>query len=90
MRQSRHPQIRELLRKHPDGLTAPEIADALGITNKDIFATVRNMPDTYIDRWRRPLRGKTGRISAVWCVVTPPDDCPQPPPRRPSGKSPRT
>lgn len=81
MRQSRHPQIRKLLLATPDGMTAPEIAEALGINNKEISQTMHAMPDSYIDRWQPPARGKRGRSAAVWCVVVVPEDCPKPEPR---------
>jgi len=39
---------------------------------------LKNMPDTYIDRWvERTERGR-GKWTAVWCIVIPPLDCPQP------------
>ncbi len=39
---------------------------------------VRSMPDAYIDRWIK--NGQ--RVSAVWCVVVPPENCPRPESRR--------
>ncbi|CAB4240543.1 hypothetical protein UFOVP38_3 [uncultured Caudovirales phage] len=69
-------KIRKLLRESPDGLTCKEIADYLGVPTPNVFGVIRAMPDTYIDRWDRTVRGQP--YSAYWCVVIPPEDCPHP------------
>ena len=69
-------KIRKLLQESPDGLTAPQMADYLGVPTSNIYGIVRMMPDTYIDRWDRPDRNQP--YSAYWCVVIPPEDCPHP------------
>jgi hypothetical protein len=39
---------------------------------------LKNMPDTYIDRWVKKTERGRGKWTAVWCIVIPPLDCPQP------------
>ena len=68
-------KTRELLRNNPDGLTARQIADVFDYDNMPhMYRILHSMPDAYIDRWQRT--GK--RLSAVWCVVIPPPNCPKP------------
>lgn len=75
MSKSRHPDIRVLLRKHDDGLTAAQISGALGIKQDSVRQSLGDMPDVYIDRYLEPVRGQ---YPAVWCVVVPPANCPHP------------
>lgn len=70
--------IRELLRKHPDGLTDKEVIKRAGIRlNLDkARRLLENMGDAYVDRWvpgspKFPWR-------PVWCVVDVPPHCPRP------------
>lgn len=77
---SRHPELRALLRKHADGLTVSQLTAQLQLANKDmrrnnIQTSLATMPDAYIDRWEGPNRGQ---YAAVWCVVVPPENCPKP------------
>ena len=78
MKKPHHPAIRELLRSHPDGLTAEQIQRSLGISKPE---TVRRcldaMPDTYIDRWTK-TRNCRGQFLAIWCLVDVPANCPYP------------
>ena len=79
MRASYHPEIRALLRSHPEGLTTNELAE-LSERISDARAALRSlesMPDAYIDRWvsRKTARGQW---QGVWCVVVPPENCPYP------------
>lgn len=78
MKRSHHPEIRELLRRHPEGLTTQDIAANLERISGAAAArrALESMPDAYIDRWIKPARG--GHYNAVWCVVTPPPHCPYP------------
>ena len=71
--------IRASLQGIPDGMTLEELADLLARPKGNIRKVLKNMPDTYIDRWEVAPRGQ---YKAVWCVVVPPSDCP-----RPEGKS---
>jgi hypothetical protein len=75
MRTATEKQIRALLRANPDGLTTKQINDVLERTETNLRRVLRDMPDTYIDRWE-PRERKAH--AAVWCVVVPPEDCPRP------------
>jgi hypothetical protein len=68
-------QIRALLRAHPDGLSTTEIAKHVNREASNTGKLLHGMPDTYIDRWNGPTRGQ---YTAIWCIVTPPDNCPHP------------
>ncbi len=79
MKKPHLPDIRALLRAHPDGLTAEQIHRELPhITS---ITTIRNclerMPDAFIDRWTK-TRNCRGQYLAIWCVVVPPANCPYP------------
>jgi hypothetical protein len=76
MRKSNQIRIRELLREVEDGLTATEIAKRIASDPRAIIASLKCMPDAYIDRWTAASYQK--KHSAVWCVVTPPANCPKP------------
>lgn len=68
-------QTRNLLRANPDGMTAKQIDEGINYDNlPHVYRILKAMPDAYIDRWQRT--GK--RLSAVWCVVVPPPNCPKP------------
>jgi hypothetical protein len=73
---STHPEVRRILREHPDGLTTKELAEKMGRELKHLHVTLRAMPDAYIDRWVQ-LKPQA-QWSAVWCVVDVPQDCPRP------------
>lgn len=68
--------IRALLKKFPDGLTALELSQfmELGRSN-NVSAALRDMGDAYIDRW---VKKATGQWAPVWCVVDVPEHCPRP------------
>jgi hypothetical protein len=72
------PLLRDILRQHPDGLTASQIIEILGdnTPSSTIHTSLHNMPDAYIDRWN--LQNPRGRYSAIWCVVDVPQNCPRP------------
>jgi hypothetical protein len=73
---SRHPEIRALLREHEDGMTVDELALILRVDMSNAVRTaLKQMPDAYIDRWRKAALGPW---TAVWCVVVPPENCPKP------------
>jgi hypothetical protein len=73
---SQHPRIRRLLHQYHDGLTAIQIAERLELKDDSVREALKEMPDTYIDRW---LEAKQSlREQAVWCAVVPPEDCPRP------------
>jgi len=83
MSKSQHPQIRELLKKHDDGLTAKEAAQILGLKHASVHNALAKMNDVYIDRWTPARQGM--REQAVFIWVSSPDllleNCPRPEPR---------
>jgi hypothetical protein len=70
-------QIRTLLRKKPEGLTIKQMRPDLITTKKPnvIRKCLDRMPDAYIDRW---IKGMRGQYESIWCVVIPPAHCPHP------------
>jgi hypothetical protein len=72
---SSHPNIRRLLHQYHDGLTSTEIAERLELKPDTVRNALKDMPDTYIDRWKRVYHEPP---HAVWCAVVPPEDCPKP------------
>ena len=72
-----HPRLRLLLRENPEGLTARQLGTALGAHYSTIRQALEAMPDTFIDRWVREPGGR-GQYTAIWCVITPPPNCPHP------------
>jgi hypothetical protein len=76
MRTSSSHELRALLRANVDGLTLQEIVAAFPErTESNIRRTLKDLPDSYIDRWESAPRQQ---YRAVWCVVIPPEDCPHP------------
>lgn len=74
-------KIRQTLRACPDGLTAGQVSEMLGIPRNAVLSWLKKMGDAYIDRWEMPASG-SGNPAAVWCVVVPPANCPRPAGRR--------
>ena len=72
---SKHDLVRKVLRDSEDGLTVKQITEAVGVDKDPLSRILQTMPDAYIDRWSGPTKGQ---YSAVWCVVVPPENCPQP------------
>ena len=68
--------VRAALRQCPDGLTTAQIHAITQAPQHTISNLLRTMPDAYIDRWQ--TRGTQNYMSAVWCVVVPPPNCPKP------------
>jgi hypothetical protein len=75
MSRSSHPNIRNLLHHYHDGLTSIEISERLELKPDSVRNALKDMPDTYIDRWK-PVANEPPH--AVWCAVVPPEDCPRP------------
>ena len=69
-------QVRQVLQKNPDGLRVAEIVKLINAPENTVNRLLRTMPDTYIDRW--VYRGTQKYLSAVWCVVNVPENCPKP------------
>lgn len=76
MSKPHHPIIRELLKKHPDGLTVKELCSFTGIRDDNVLRSLKSMPDAYIDRWLVAKQQK--REESVWVVVEVPEHCPRP------------
>jgi predicted transcriptional regulator len=73
---SNHNIIRELLKRHPEGLKSREIADITGIDKRVVNKALESVFGVYIDRWERSVFRNT--LSAVWLVVDVPENCPKP------------
>ena len=73
---SNHNIIRELLKRHPEGLKSREIADITGIDKRVVNKALESVFGVYIDRWERSVFRNT--LSAVWVVVDVPENCPKP------------
>lgn len=67
--------VRVALRGVPDGMTLSDLSALLDRPESNVRKVLKAMPDTYIDRWEKAPRHQ---YKAVWCVVTPPADCPRP------------
>jgi hypothetical protein len=78
---NRRHQIDQLLIKHPDGLTRPQIGAMLGADRDTIYAAINKMPHLYIDRWTvisTGAKGQTKRWVPVYCRAEIPPDAPMP------------
>jgi hypothetical protein len=69
-------RLREMLRNEEDGATVAELALRLEARKVSIASALERMPDTYIDRWTEA--GQSRPYEAIWCIVTPPENCPRP------------
>ena len=81
---SKHPLIRRLLHQYHDGLTSIELSERLELKPDTVRNALKEMPDTYIDRWQ-PIASEPPQ--AVWCAVVPPEDCPKPKKKVKKGKT---
>ena len=72
---STHSEIRTILKRHPDGLTASEISDKTSANSDTVRRALQHMPDCYIDRW---VTSNQGNLGAVWIAVDIPENCPKP------------
>jgi hypothetical protein len=75
MRPTRQKAIREMLKKHPYGLTRVELSEKLDIHISNIRTAIKAMPDVYVDRW---IMGSRKQYQKIYCVVVAPEDCPHP------------
>jgi hypothetical protein len=75
MKPTRQQAIRELLLKHPQGLTRQEISDTLNIQIANVKTAIKGMPDVFVDRW---TMGHRGQYQKIYCAVYVPEDCPHP------------
>ena len=73
---SNHNIIRELLKRHPDGLKSSDIAKFTGIDVRSVNKSLESVFGVYIDRWESATYRNT--LAAVWVVVDVPVNCPKP------------
>ena len=73
---SNHNIIRDLLKRHPDGLKASDIAKFTGIEVRSVNKSLESVFGVYIDRWELATYRNT--LAAVWVVVNVPENCPKP------------
>jgi hypothetical protein len=73
---SNHNIIRDLLKRHPDGLKASDIAKLTGIEVRSVNKSLEGVFGVYIDRWEKSTYRNT--LAAIWVVVDVPDNCPKP------------
>jgi hypothetical protein len=73
---SNHNIIRDLLKRHPDGLKASDIAKFTGIEVRSVNKSLEGVFGVYIDRWELATYRNT--LAAVWVVVDVPENCPKP------------
>ena len=73
---SNHNIIRELLKRHPDGLKSSDIAKFTGIDFRSVNKSLESVFGVYIDRWEKATYRNT--LAAVWVVVDVPKNCPKP------------
>ena len=73
---SNHNAIRELLKRHPDGLKSSDIAKFTGIDNRSVNKSLESIFGVYVDRWEKSTYRNT--LAAVWAVVDVPENCPKP------------
>ena len=76
MSKSRHPELREILLQHEEGLTASEIAKYANMQSDNVTQSIRTMMDVYIDRWTKPKKGV--KYVPVYIAIKIPEDCPAP------------
>ena len=73
---SNHNIIRELLKRHPDGLKSSDIAKFTGIDVRSVNKSLESVFGVYVDRWENSLRPNT--FARIWVVVDVPVNCPKP------------
>jgi hypothetical protein len=73
---SNHNIIRDLLKRHPDGLKSSDIAKFTGIDNRSVNKSLESVFGVYIDRWEKSTYRNT--LAAIWVVVDVPENCPKP------------
>jgi hypothetical protein len=73
---SNHNTIRDLLKKHPDGLKSSDISKLTGIDVRSVNKSLESVFGVYIDRWEKSTYRNT--LAAIWVVVDVPENCPKP------------
>lgn len=75
MQPIRQQLIRKVLRQYPEGLTANQLEDLTNVKASDVRRCLTAMPDVYVDRW---VKGMRGQFAKVWIAVKVPENCPHP------------
>lgn len=81
MRKSNHQDIREALKKMPDGLSIRDITHMTGLRADTVRRALPSMPDVYLDRWERTSRkyiGPNPQWRAVYIAVPIPPNTERP------------
>ena len=73
---SNHNIIRDLLKRHPDGLKSSDISKFTGIDNRAVNKSLEGVFGVYVDRWEKSTHRNT--VAAIWVVVDVPENCPKP------------
>jgi DNA-binding transcriptional regulator GbsR (MarR family) len=76
MSKSRHPELREILLQHEEGLTASEIAKYANMQSDNVTQSIKSMVDVYIDRWTKPKKGV--KYVPVYIAIKILENCPAP------------
>lgn len=69
--------IRELLLKHPDGLTLREMSSITGITIDSLSNSLKRCYGCYVSHWRQ-ARPEHQIMAQVWKCVPVPENAPKP------------
>lgn len=72
--------VHDLLIKHPDGLSVPEMEAVIGIPNTSINSVCRRNPMIYVDRWKVHMHadGSASCWVPVYCLAVAPENAPRP------------
>jgi hypothetical protein len=73
---SNHNIIRELLKRHPDGLKSSDISKLTDIDVRSVNKSLEGVFGVYVDRWEKSTHRNT--LAAIWVVVDVPENCPKP------------
>ena len=73
---SNHNVIRDLLKRHPDGLKSSDISRLTGIDKRVVNKALEGVFGVYVDRWEKSTHRNT--LAAIWVVVDVPENCPRP------------
>lgn len=69
-------RLRNFMRGNEHGMTVKGLSESVNAAQDSVRRSLKLMPDTYISEW--VLNMDNGRFTAVWKIVTPPADAPEP------------
>lgn len=69
-------KLRDFMRTNDHGMTVRGLSESVKASQDSVRRSLKLMPDTYIKEW--VLNVDNGRFTAVWKIVTPPADAPEP------------